>query len=164
MASRSLANAELLTMLAAAPPRLAALTTGLAPAQLQHASAPGEWSPVEVLAHLRACADVWGDCIAAILSQEHPTLRAINPRTWIGQTDYPELAFHASLQAFADQRVALLATLDRLAPDDWARSATITGAGRPLERTVRFYAEWLANHERPHLKQIERIVSASAVE
>jgi hypothetical protein len=27
-----------------------------------------------------------------------------------------------------------------------------------LERTVLFYAQWLARHERPHLKQIERIV------
>ena len=35
-----------------------------------------------------------------------------------------------------------------------ARSAVIPG-----ERTVHTYAQWLANHERPHIKQIERIVN-----
>jgi hypothetical protein len=34
----------------------------------------------------------------------------------------------------------------------------VTVAGKPRERTVRFYAEWLAIHERPHVKQIERMV------
>jgi hypothetical protein len=36
----------------------------------------------------------------------------------------------------------------------------VTGAGKVLERTVLFYARWLAGHEEPHVKQIERIVNA----
>jgi hypothetical protein len=36
----------------------------------------------------------------------------------------------------------------------------VTGAGKTLERSVLFYADWLAVHERPHVKQIERIVNA----
>jgi hypothetical protein len=42
MAARALTNAEVLSMLAAAPPRIAALTAGLVPAQLQTAPASGE--------------------------------------------------------------------------------------------------------------------------
>jgi hypothetical protein len=103
---------------------------------------------------------MWGNCIAAIITQDHPTLRAVNPRTWVDQTDYREQAFQSSLQAFAEQRATLLTTLEGLAPEDWARSATVTGAGRPLERTARFYAEWLVTHERPHVKQIGHIASA----
>jgi hypothetical protein len=34
----------------------------------------------------------------------------------------------------------------------------VTGAGKPLERTVLFYANWLARHERRHVDQIEQIV------
>jgi hypothetical protein len=45
-------------------------------------------------------------------------------------------------------------------PGEWSRKATVTGAGKPLERTVRTYAMWLANHERSHFKQIERIASS----
>jgi hypothetical protein len=158
--SRPLAIEQVLNLLAAAPPRIAALTAGLAPAQLQAAPAPGEWSANEVLAHLRACADMWGDCIAAIIAHDHPTLRAVNPRTWIDKTDYREQAFQSSLDAYTAQRAELLAVLEPLAPEGWSRQATVTGAGKTLERTVQFYAQWLAEHERPHVKQIGRIVSA----
>lgn len=158
MPDQSLTIEQLLAMLAAAPPGIAALTAGLSPAQLQSAPAADQWSAAEVLAHLRACADMWGDCIAAMLAQDHPTLRAVNPRTWIDKTDYREQAFQPALQAFTAQRGALLGLLEPLAPEGWNRAATVTGAGRPLERTVRFYAQWLARHERPHIKQVERIV------
>jgi hypothetical protein len=103
---------------------------------------------------------MWGACIMAMLAEERPTLRAVNPRTWINQTDYLQLEFQPSLRAFTTQRADLLAVLEPLPPEGWSRAATVTGAGKPLERTVRFYAEWLARHERPHLKQIERIVTS----
>jgi hypothetical protein len=119
---------------------------------------PGDWSANEVLAHMRACADVWGDCIAAILMEDRTTLRAVNPRTWIEQTNYREQDFRTSLRAFTAQREELLRVLQPLPPEGWARGATVTGAGKPLERTVLFYAQWLVRHERPHVKQIERIV------
>jgi hypothetical protein len=150
---------QVLTMLAATPSRLADLSEGLPPAQLLAAPAPGEWSARDVLAHLRACADMWGKCIAEILSQDRPTIKAVNPTTWIKQTDYRELEFQPSLQAFTAQRAELLTALKPLAPAAWSRTATVTGAGKPRQRTVHTYAEWLANHERPHIKQIERIVN-----
>lgn len=163
MAKQPLTNADLLTMLAAAPPRIAALTAGLAPTQLRAAPAPDTWSANAVLAHLRACSDMWGDNIAAIVADDHPTLRAINPRTWINSTDYLEQPFARSLEAYTAQRGKLLGILEPLTPKGWARAATVTGAGKPLELTVRSYAERLSIHERPHLKQIERIVNTIRV-
>jgi len=155
----SLTIEQMLALLAAAPPRLAALTTDLAPAQLRTAPTPGEWSANEVLAHLRACADVWGGCIVAMLAEDKPTLRAVNPRTWMKRTDYLDLEFRPSLHAFATQRADLLAFLEPLPPAGWSRAATVTGAGKVLERTVLSYARRLADHERPHVKQVERIVT-----
>jgi hypothetical protein len=155
---------QVLTLLAATPPRLAALTADASPAQLRTAPAPDEWSANDVLAHLRACADVWGDCIRTMLAADVPTLRAINPTTWIERTDYRDLAFRPSLGTFAAQRAALLAVLEPLPPDGWARSATVTGAGAVLTRTVLSCAQRLARHERPHLKQVERIVTAVSTE
>ncbi len=158
MPTSSLTIEQVLTLLAATPPRIAALTAGLPSAHLQTRPTPDEWSANEVLAHLRACADMWGSCIVAMLAEDTPTLRAVNPRTWIKKTDYLEQDFPPSLQAFTTQRAELLAVLEPLPPDGWSRAATVTGAGRVLERTVLFYAQWLALHERPHVKQIERIV------
>jgi hypothetical protein len=60
------------------------------------------------------------------------------------------------------QRAELLALLRPLPKRGWSRSATVTGAGKPRERTVFEYAQWLANHERSHVKHIKRIVDASA--
>jgi uncharacterized damage-inducible protein DinB len=154
---------QILTMLAAAPSRLADLTEGLPPAQLLAPPEPGEWSARNVLAHVRACADMWGKAIAEILSEDRPTIKAVNPTTWIKKTNYREQEFQPSLQAFTAQRAELLAVLEPLAPEDWSRAATVTGAGKLLVRTVYTYAQWLANHERPHLKQIERIVNTMHV-
>ena len=151
-------------MLAAAPPRLADITEGLPPAQLLAPPEPGEWSARDVLAHMRACADMWGQCIAEILSKDRPTIKAINPTTWIKKTNYREQEFRPSLQAFTSQRAELLAVLKPLAPEAWSRMATVTGAGKPRERTVYTYAQWLANHERSHIKQVERIVLAMRVQ
>ena len=148
---------QLLTLLAAAPPRIAAATADLSSAQLRAAPAPDEWSANDILAHLRSCADVWGDCIARILAEDEPTFRAVNPTTWIEQTDYPQLEFAPSLAAFTEQRAALLAVLEPLPLAAWSRGATVKGAGRTLRRTVFSYADWLASHERSHLKQIARL-------
>ena len=109
MPSGSLTIEQVLAILAETPPRIAALTAGLAPAQLYTASSLGEWSARDVLAHL-------------------------------------------------------LAVLKPLPPEGWTRTATVIDmVGRQFERTVYYYAEWLAHHERPHIKQIERIINTVRV-
>ena len=159
MPDRLLTIEQVLTILAETPPRITALTTDLDPAHLHAKPNRDEWSANNILAHLRACADVWGHCIALIITQDKPTIRAINPRSWINSTNYLEQEFQPSLQAFTTQRADLLTLLEPLAHNDWSRTATITGAGKVLERTVHAYAQRLAEHERPHLKQMKRLVS-----
>lgn len=160
MARSPMPPEQIVTMLKQAPARIAEDTAGLAPARLRTVPNFGEWSAVDVLAHLRSCADVWGKCIQTILTEDGPTIRAMDPRTWAEQTDYRTLAFAPSLQAYTRQRARLVKTLQGLSPKDWARSATVTGAGKPLVRTAHFYAQWMAGHERAHLKQIARIAKA----
>lgn len=160
MPENTVTTEQLLTALVANPKRVAALTADLTPAQLRTSPKPGEWSANDVLAHLRACADMWGGAIVTMTVEDKTTLRAINPRTWIKRTDYLDLEFEPSFRAFVVQRRELVTLLQSLPPDGWERSATVTGAGAPLLRTVHTYARWLVHHERPHVKQIERIASA----
>lgn len=115
---------------------------------------------MEVLAHLRSCADVWGDGISTIVANDHPTIRAVSPTTWIRTTDYREIAFSVSLRAFTRRRAHLVAVLDGLRTADWSKSATVLGAGAPLEWTVHHYAERLARHERAHLRQVQKAVES----
>jgi hypothetical protein len=151
---------QVVTVLADTPRRIEAATAGLNVARLHHRLSPDEWSANDVLAHLRACADVWGDCIVRILQEDTPTIRAVDPRTWMDKTDYPRVRFPVALAAFSAQRQELLAVLGGLSEDAWSRNAVVTGAGKALERTVLSYARWLARHERPHVKQIERAIAA----
>ena len=148
---------QVLNQLEEQPGAIASLTAALQRGQLQRRPSRGEWSVNDVLAHLRSCADMWGGYIAKIIAEEQPTFRAMNPTTWIKSTDYPELEFQLSFRAFEQQRAELLALLRPLPEVAWSRSALVTGAGRPRERTVLEYGRWLANHERSHLKQIARI-------
>lgn len=158
MPASSLTRDQVLTLLAESPRRIAAATSGVPPARLHARPGSDEWSANEVLAHLRSCADVWAGCIRRILAEDSPTLRAVNPRAHIEQTDYPDQDFEASLREYTAQRSELLAVLERLDPEAWSRQARVTGAGAPLQRSVLDYAQRLAAHERPHLKQIAAAV------
>ena len=153
---------QVMTQLTEQPKAIAAITANLPRARLHRSPGRGEWSVNDVLAHLRSCADMWGKYIATIIAQDRPTIRAMNPTTWIKSTNYPELEFAPSFRAFTKQRAELLALLRPLPKRGWSRSATVTGAGKPRERTVFEYAQWLANHERSHVKHIKRIVDPSA--
>lgn len=161
MTNQYLPIGKILTILKETSSRLAKITAGLAPAQLHTAPSDGEWSANEVLAHLRACNEVWGGYyIMTILAEDKPTIKALNPRTWIKTTDYLEQEFQPALRVFTKQRRKLLAILEPLPPKDWARSNILVGAGRPLQQTLMSHADGLARHERAHLKQIERTLNA----
>ena len=56
-------------------------------------------------------------------------------------------------------RADLLAVLEPSPPGAWSRPATVTGTGKPRERTVYTYAQSSANHELSHIKQIERMAN-----
>ncbi len=145
--------------MAEAPPRIGALTVELTPAQLRTVPSPDEWSANDVLAHLRACADVWGGSIVRTISEDQPAFPGVNPRVWVNRTNYPELDFGPSFRAYAAQRAELLAVLEPLPPEGWSRTATVTAWGQAYEHSVQYYAQRIARHERPHLRQIERIVN-----
>ena len=148
---------KILALLADHPARIAAATTHLSEEQLRAEPGEGQWSASAILAHLRSCADMWGGGIAEIVRHDHPTIKALNPRTWILQTDYLEQDFRPAFAAYAKQREDLLAVLRALSPEGWQRAGLVVGAGKPIVRTVQFYADWLAGHERAHVKEIERI-------
>jgi hypothetical protein len=155
---------NLLKLLAQTPRRIAAASRGLEGGRLYFRPDEDSWSANDVLAHLRSCADVWGTSIMAMIAQEHPTLRYVSPRTWIRKTDYPELDFHLSLDAFARQRKELLKSLKSLGLKGWARGATFTATTRGREETVLSYVLRMSLHESKHCGQIEALLEVDARE
>jgi hypothetical protein len=160
VARRLMTIDQILAVVRQTPTQLGQLTGDLTEHQLFSHPEPGEWSVTEILAHLRSCADVWGDAIETIVVTDHPTIRAMNPTTWIESTDYRQREFAESLRAFKEQRVHLLALLEQLSSSAWSRSATVLGAGKPIEWSVHSYADRLARHERAHWKQLVKTVKA----
>ena len=153
---------SVLGSLAATPRRIVSLSRGVEISKLHFRPDPDSWSANDVLAHLRACADVWGKSIANMITMDRPKLRYVSPRGWIRKTDYLELEFSGSLKSFTAQRRALLKTLKGLAIKDWSRSATFTGTTKGREQTVYNYACRIAEHENKNCGQIEAVLKLAS--
>lgn len=146
-------TAEVVELLAATPRRVATLSVGLDEAQLHQRPDAKSWSANDIMAHLRACADVWGTTIQAMLAGDTPTLEYISPRAWMKKTDYRAVGFRESLTAFGEQRRRLLATLSDLAFDDWSRAAII----KERRHTVFSQSRRMAYHEVIHCQQLTEV-------
>ena len=160
MARGDLSIDEIMAILPVTTGRIAEMTAGRSPIELRTAPAADAWSVDDVLAHLRACHDVLGGNMLRILAEESPTWRPVNPRGWLAKTDYPAWEFAPAFAAFRDQRAGLLAVLESLPRDAWARTARVTGlAGGPAELSVQYYGSWMAGHERAHMPHMARILA-----
>jgi DinB superfamily len=133
-----------LELLAEPPCRFAAATEGMDDSRLGRKPDPGTWSALEILAHLRSCADVWGASIESMLAGQEPVLPDIHPREWIKRTNYLTIRQSESLQAFSFQRGRMLEILNHLEFEDWSHGAQIGGR----RQTVFTQARRLARHER----------------
>ncbi len=147
--------AAILRTLANAPRYIAEISAPYNNQQLAAKPDKQNWSAVEVLAHLRACADVWGETIARMLAEDEPTLRYIHPNQYLLQIDYPNLPFGESLPAFAKQRTELLAELSDLSGDMWERSGIIA----ERRHTVFSQARRMALHEENHCRQLAQLLT-----
>ena len=149
---------NLLRLLAETPARLAAMTSTLKSERLERKVNDDEWTVNEVLAHLRVCAEVWGQSILVMISQEQPTLRYVSPRTVAKKRNYAIQPFGTSLLEFSRQRHELIQQLSALAQEAWSRGATFTGTTRGREQTILSYVQRMVDHEAAHLAQIEQIL------
>jgi hypothetical protein len=149
-----------LMVLSEMPQQIARIARGRSLQQLHRTPDANAWSAREIVAHLRACADVWGSSIDRMLAEDHPTIRYVSPRSWIRKTDYLQLSFRESLRAFAHRRAKLVETLNRLDASDWSRGAIFTRGNTGHEATVLDFAGRIADHEVRHLDQLHRTVTA----
>jgi hypothetical protein len=96
-----------------------------------------------------------------ILAEDRPAWRRLSPRTWMRKTDYLDWDFAPAFAAFRQERADLLKVLDATPRKAWTRVAVVTDPNKQVvERSVRFYGDWMAAHEVEHLAQIEATVAA----
>lgn len=140
--------------------RIANITRGMDEAVLQVRRDGKTWSINDILAHLRSCADVWGQTIESMLSETNPTLPEVHPHQWLRGTNYRELGFRKSWVEYSQQRERLLETLKELSIDDWSRAGSIAGR----MHTVFFQVRRMAKHENGHCEQIEELLNSGGAE
>ncbi len=149
---------KVLSALTATPRTLTSISRGLSAARVHARPDKDVWSANEILAHLRACADVWGKSILSMIANDNPTIRYISPRTRIRRTPYLDQDFPISLKAFRAQRVDLLKTLQALDVGGWSRGATFTATTKGRKGTVLSNAIRIADDEAEHLDQLRTIL------
>ena len=152
-------TSRIVALLTHAPLRVETATRGLQTTQLYLRTDVEPWSVSDILAHLRACSDVWGNSIIAMLTRDNPTLRYVSPRPWMNKPLYREQAFDVALVSFTQERQKLVKALAELDEAGWLRRATFTGVSdRQRDQTVLSYADRIVTHEQPHLDQIESLL------
>lgn len=145
-----------ITALSNMPRQIAGVARGCTDRRLHRKPEPGAWSARDIVAHLRACANVWGHSIERMLAEDRPTIRYVSPRGWIDRTDYLDQRFRDLLHAFTAERASLVTSLGARDGTGWSRGATFTGTTAGRRHTVLSYAERIADHEARHLDQLRR--------
>jgi uncharacterized damage-inducible protein DinB len=145
---------RLLGLLRDVPIRLNAATGGADDATLHRRTGDEPWSVHDILAHLRAAADVRERFILAMSTEDHATMRYQSPRSELRKTDYVDRRFAENFAAFRAQRASLVRRLERLPAGDWSRGSLI----RDRPETVASYVRYLTEHEIVHCEQIETLL------
>lgn len=145
-------------MLRENPLVIAQITAALTDAQLRQRPAAEQWSCVEILAHLRVSADGWGYAIDTIVGRAGSVRpeSAAGPNWKLGQ--YGALPFAPSFAAYRQQQADRVTMLAALPPEAWGQAANDTDARAKPARTLHFFAEKLARHERTHVSHFRQTV------
>lgn len=148
---------HLLARLASAPGRFAALLVRLEDADSITGTLPQEWSPQEILAHVRASNDILEPRLLQVLVRDEPPLAAYDERRWAEVARYSTARISDSLEAMRLRRRELVRALQSMSPGDWQRAGVHETRGR---MTLLELARYVADHDDEHIAQLERVIGA----
>jgi HAD superfamily hydrolase (TIGR01549 family) len=144
----------MLTILRTTPAVLLHACLGKTASELSVRPAEGEWSPGEVLCHLRDVErEVFLPRLQKVTQEDNPFLSGRDTDQWAEERRYIEQDGLQALQDFTQTRMEQLALLEELKPEEWSRSArhAIFGPTR-LHELVNI----TAGHDRLHIRQVYR--------
>lgn len=124
---------------------------------LHHRPAEGEWSAVEIVAHL-ADLDAFNrtERFNAILIEENPALPAYEPDARVMEANYQALTGTDAISFLKRERELITVLLEGLRSHELARTGVHPQYG---ERTLRQMAD-MRNHDRTHLDQVAAAIAS----
>ena len=160
------------------PAALQALLAGCGEEAARTRPAPGEWSPVEILCHLRDIEEICMMRFRTMLAMDDPKVLVVgakptnpaewgligdefpvDPDRWADERQYARCDPAAALTAFRRRRCESLDLFDRLSPAQWQRACLHPTLGRI---TFTDWAALMPAHDDNHLDQLTRTLSGRA--
>jgi DinB family protein len=142
--------------LARMPAAVDALVAGLDDTAARTRPAPEEWSPVEILCHLRDEETEDFGARLAVIAEGGSGFAPIDPERWARERNYREAALADAEGAWRARRRATLQRLAAMAPEAAAGSRALGRSGTLSGFDV--LAAWVA-HDRLHLAQLASTVA-----
>jgi hypothetical protein len=139
-------------ILAATPAAIAELLQTIGPARAAQPTAPGKWSPAEIVSHLADCDLVFGFRLRQTLAEDGPTIQPFDQDKWAAT--YSSIPAADALAAFTALRNWNLLMIRAALPAAAARTMTHPERGTMTFQTV---VETMAGHDLNHLAQLRRI-------
>jgi uncharacterized damage-inducible protein DinB len=128
---------------------LARIVNSLPADRVTTASAPGKWSPRDILAHLADTEIVFAYRLRQALAEDHHTIQPFDQDLWSKR--YESFDAASALAVFSAVRSWNLALLRQLSAADLARPITHPERGK---MTVQTLVETMAGHDLNHLRQL----------
>ena len=148
----------LMAVLRSTPAALNSLCEPLETSKLSTRPQPDEWSPGEILCHLRdADSEVNLPRLKKILEETNPFLPGVDTDRWAEERDYLHQDGKQALQRFSVVRQRLLRILEQISPADWERTARHAIFGPThLKELIAI----TAGHDQLHVRQMVSTVAS----
>lgn len=137
--------------LARLPAVLDALVGGLDEASARTRPAPGEWSPVEILCHLRDEETEDFGARLRVIVEGRGEFAPIDPERWVEERRYRDARLPEVVETLRARRLASLERLASVTPDSLAASRPQRELGRLSGLDI--LVAWVT-HDRLHLRQL----------
>jgi len=143
------------TILESTAAALASALAAISPERLSTPTAPGKWSPAEIVSHLADCEIAFGWRLRQILAENLPLLQPFDQEKWA--VTYGGITAQSALETFTALRAWNLQLIRKALP------AAATRAGHHPERghvTFQTTVETMAGHDLNHLGQLAKLATA----
>jgi DinB family protein len=119
--------------------------------ELDHAPAPGKWTPREIVHHLADSEMTSAIRLRLLLASDRPRIMGYDQDEFAKRLHYHERSISASLEAFKGARATTGEILDHLTEPEWQRHGTHSEIGA---YSVELWLEIYGVHAHNHAKQI----------
>lgn len=150
---------RIIALLSGFPSKVHAQVIPLTRAQLQWRPAPGEWTVLEVVCHLRDSAERLGERLQLIATQDNPLLPVFDENALVTENRYAEELLPLALMRYVEHRGRTIELLRGLPPGGWARTGVHQERG---PQTFQQVAETIVRHDTEHLNQLRTLRTGAA--